>query len=332
MLYKVKEMLPKGYKLVYVTEFGSTLYGTNSENSDKDYKGIFIPPIDDLILGKASENFKFNTGNSNSKNSKNDIDIELWSVNKFFKLLKNGETGSIDLLFSMFREDTILFEDKAFTSKIKENYKLFLSKNMKAFIGYCLGQASKYGIKGSRYGDLLKFRQELDNFKDEDTTSFVIKMLELTKDYEVNNFKYIKVIEKEDKKYLSVLGKLAIENLTIKELKERTDNQLKQYGDRTKLALEGVDWKALSHAVRVLFEMVEIIETEFLVFPLKGRGYLKQIKYNSKVENLDYILELISSQLKMIEKLLEQSKLPEGISKSNLKKIDELLLSIVKGL
>ena len=33
---------------------GSYLYGTNGENSDKDYRGVFLPDIKDLILNGVS--------------------------------------------------------------------------------------------------------------------------------------------------------------------------------------------------------------------------------------------------------------------------------------
>ena len=38
------------YKLVYVTKVGSHLYGTASETSDIDYRGVFIPDVESVFL------------------------------------------------------------------------------------------------------------------------------------------------------------------------------------------------------------------------------------------------------------------------------------------
>src|SRR6056297_3686368 len=86
------------HKLIYLSEFGSSLYGTNSENSDIDYKGIFLPNKRELLLGKKMKSYTYSSGNDKGKNTKNDVDIQLWSLHYFIELLSKGETGAIDLL------------------------------------------------------------------------------------------------------------------------------------------------------------------------------------------------------------------------------------------
>ena len=109
MLEKIKEML-NPHKLVYLTEFGSTLYGMNSPESDIDYKGIFVPNKEDLLLGKKMKSLNFSTGNDKSKNSKEDIDVEVWSLHYFLELLQKGETSAVDLLFSM-NSNSVIFNE-----------------------------------------------------------------------------------------------------------------------------------------------------------------------------------------------------------------------------
>jgi predicted nucleotidyltransferase len=52
------------YKIVYLTHYGSILYGTNSESSDIDIKGIFIPTMNDVILKLDPDHYTKNTNNS----------------------------------------------------------------------------------------------------------------------------------------------------------------------------------------------------------------------------------------------------------------------------
>lgn len=75
-----EQYLPSDYKLLYVTEYGSTLYGTDSESSDTDYRGIYLPSIQDIILNKAKHTISISTGNQHSSNSASDVDVSLFSV------------------------------------------------------------------------------------------------------------------------------------------------------------------------------------------------------------------------------------------------------------
>ena len=52
---QVVEKLPAGYRLIYLSLYGSNLYGTALPTSDTDYRGIFIPSMEDLLLGKAEK-------------------------------------------------------------------------------------------------------------------------------------------------------------------------------------------------------------------------------------------------------------------------------------
>ena len=105
--------------VVYITKYGSKLYGTDNPNSDTDYKGIYIPNKIDVLLKRDIEHYNFNS-NDKTRNSKDDIDLQLFSIYKFFSLLKKGETGAMDILFSMFRTDTQVHNDENFTQVIME--------------------------------------------------------------------------------------------------------------------------------------------------------------------------------------------------------------------
>ena len=48
-------LLPEDATLLYLTEFGSVLYGTNTPASGTDLKGIYLPSIKSCILEQAPE-------------------------------------------------------------------------------------------------------------------------------------------------------------------------------------------------------------------------------------------------------------------------------------
>ena len=79
-LAKARELLPQGARLLYLTEFGSRLYGTNTPESDYDFHGIYLPSMQDMLLQKKAPHVHFSTGDKENKNTSEDCDIQLWSL------------------------------------------------------------------------------------------------------------------------------------------------------------------------------------------------------------------------------------------------------------
>ncbi len=245
------------FKVLYLTKYGSKLYGTDNKNSDTDYKGIFIPSVNDVLLKKDKEHWTSKA--SNVKNTKDDVDIQLFSLHKFFQLLKKGETGALDLLFSMF-SPSVVYSDELFVETIKANYNEFLNKKLHSFIGYSIGQSQKYGIKGTRYKELTKFIKRFRNTPNGNDKLHIL--FPYFKDY-FKNTKYLKMTTAPGPKtgkgeniidYVEILGKKFSGDVTVGYFFDKIINMENDFGNRTKASVEGVDWKALSHSCRVLFE------------------------------------------------------------------------------
>jgi len=235
-------------KVLYVTLSGSKLYGTDTPNSDMDFKGIFMPTKEQVLLKQDIEHYVRDTNNTKEKNTKDDIDFSLHSLYKFFNLLEKSETGSIDVLFSMFREDTIIYQDKDFINLMKENYKHFLNKNMSAFIGYALGQSKKFGVKGARYDELDNFVKTLNHFSEEEKLMKLSYFFEYFKEI-TKGYNYIKFTEAPGPKresqnletYISVLGKLFHGNVTLGYFLERIIKLYDQFGNRVITTAKSAD-------------------------------------------------------------------------------------------
>ena len=304
-------LLPEDATLLYLTEFGSVLYGTNTPSSDTDLKGIYLPSIKSALLDQAPDTIVHNTSGKDVRNTSDDVDITLYSVTYYIDLLFKGEVGAIDILFSLFRDDTQHYCSPAMQI-FKDNHIKLVSKQSKAFVGYCMNQAAKYGIKGSRYGELITFIDYLDTLADD--TAPISTILAT-----IPELSYITVqlvsskTQPIDTPYLQVLGALHADNITIAELKRRVLAKLTTYGGRTILASQGVDWKALSHAYRVIYQFNELCKTNFIKFPLDAAPYITQIKKCNDVTLLPQHLDNIASMLAATEELVESSTLPDII-------------------
>lgn len=99
-----KAQYPK-YKLVVISATGSTLFGTNTPTSDIDYRGIFVPDAESILLKNDIDSWTYTTNATNTKNTEEDLDFSLWSIHKFMLLLQKMETNAVDLFFSIIQAD-----------------------------------------------------------------------------------------------------------------------------------------------------------------------------------------------------------------------------------
>jgi predicted nucleotidyltransferase len=127
-------------RTILLTVTGSFAYGTNTEQSDHDYKGICIPPKE-YFLGLKSFNEYNSAGGKNFKNTKEDVDIAIIHISKFVKDAMVGVPNNIEMLFV--RESDLLMK-KEWVIPLLEHRHLFLSKSMKRkFGGYARAQIER---------------------------------------------------------------------------------------------------------------------------------------------------------------------------------------------
>lgn len=287
-------------------KFGSHLYGLDTPNSDTDYKAIFIPSVRDLVFDPV-HNITTSTGGC-GKNTKDDTDIELISIQKFVKDALNGQTYTIDMLHC---ENPILTSPE--WEFLVKNRKKFYTKNMTAYMGYVKQQAAKYGIKGSRLGDIQQSIWSLEEFSPDKTIAEAAPYL-----WEGQYAKFVTVFNpktKVEERYYEVNSKKYGFSNTCGYAAERLQKMYDSYGDRAKLAMrnEGVDWKALSHAFRAGYQMQGILEDGDFSYPLLQNEYIMAVK-QGKVDFKEAASEL-ERLVDHLNILSENSNLPDKADK-----------------
>ena len=270
--------------------FGSHLYGTSTPESDVDFKEIFVPHPRDILLGTAMNHTNLNTNNTATKNTKDDVDHELYSLKYFFKLAAEGETVALDMIHTP--ADLVVKSDLPDVWKfIQDNRSRFYTTNMKAYLGYVRKQASKYGVKGSRLAALRGVlaivnqisEQWVDYQEDGSTKQRRTKVEDIKHRLPENEFCEW-VFHNHEKTgpqtFYTVLGRKYQTTLSLIELKQSLNKLDAEYGERARKAEanEGIDWKALSHAYRAGYQLKEIYQTGDLVYPLKNASIIKAIK------------------------------------------------------
>lgn len=266
---------------------GSVVYGTALPSSDTDYKGVILPTAREILLGKVHDSLVLNTNKSDSKNTSEDIDQEYYSLSRFLKLVIEGQTGALDMLFTP--EQFWVSEPTRLWNFILANRSSLLSTKMSAFVGYCKAQAQKYGIKGNRLGalnSLVLFLQGCDANKtlNDYQREFAFFQGSLYPEAQQHiTVVYIKPTkESAELPHLEVCGKKYAFTHQIKYILSSVTMLAEAYGARARQAenSDGIDWKALYHAVRVAEEAKELLRTGQITFPRPEADFLLAIRQN----------------------------------------------------
>jgi len=290
--------------------FGSHLYGTNTELSDKDFKGIFMPTKEQIFLGKIPKSYHQTTGNSLSKNTSEDIDYEIYSLHYFIELACQGQTVALDMLHT---PENMVLESSNIWEKIVSERHRFYTKSLNAFVGYARKQASKYGIKGSRLNDAKRVLNFIDGFYAYDRD---IKLKELWDVLPTGEHIFKQEPDVNGIRMYEVCGRKVGETTSLSYLYEVVNNFYKNYGARAKMAAEnkGIDWKAISHALRAAYQTKEILTQNTITFPLKEAEYLRAVK-QGEFDYSTVVAPKLEELMYEVEELSLQSKLPKKVDR-----------------
>lgn len=300
--------------------FGSHLYGTATPESDTDYKGIFLPSKRDILLNRIPKSVNSSTKKHNAgKNTNEDVDAEIYSLQYFLKLACEGQTVALDMLHAP--EDMILESSEIWSEIVAERHR-FYTNNLKAFIGYARKQASKYGVKGSRLNAAKQVINLLECVGPE------IKLSVLWGNLPVGEHLFHVEPNPNGIPQYQVCGRTLQATQTAGYTLKILKTFYEEYGHRAELAAknEGIDWKAISHAVRAALQVKEILVDNTITFPLKEADTLLKIKQGK----LDYLTEaapMLESLMDEAEDLSLKSSLPAKVDQ---KYWDDFLIQVIE--
>lgn len=298
-------------KQIVRMQFGSHVYGTNTPTSDLDYKALYVPGAKDILLQRVRQTIVESTkADKTARNEAGDVDTETFALQQYLKLLMEGQTVAIDMLFTppSFYQEEPSWEWK----EIQANKHRFLHRGYSAFAGYCRQQANKYGIKGSR---IAAVREALDFLQIADYSTLYEFEPRLREWVTVISNEFINIVDCKGPNgkptpHLEVCNRKVPFHANFKYARSIYQKIFDEYGARARQAEtnQGCDWKALMHAVRIGRQAKEFLETGHIEFPRKDAAELLQIRTGQ----LPYahVAEMIEEGLVRMEEASKISSLP----------------------
>lgn len=296
-------------------KFGSHLYGTSTPASDIDFKSVFIPAARDILLQRATAHFPTKRRKAaGEKNAAGEIEEDAYSLQRYLSLLVEGQPMAIDMLFAP--PSSMTDEPGPEWIELFDNRRRLLSKQAVTFVKYCHDQANKYGIKGSRVAAARAALDALNGLIM--TAGRMTKIGDCSATIEVLCAKtdHMAIVEIEQVsgtplKHWEVCGRKIQYTARLGTAHEVVQRIVDEYGQRALMAErnEGVDWKALSHAVRVAMQAIELLDTGHVTFPLPYAMAVLTIK-QGKMPYRE-VASWIETLLSQVDAAAARSALPE---------------------
>lgn len=222
---------------------GSHMYGYATPTSDRDYRGIVIPPLKNIFgLRRATFQHREYINAANPLASIEGRDVSINSLAKFIDNCTKGSMESIELLFA----DTTLVRDNIGMSDLRTAF--VTQKTYAGGLGYALSEYNKAFYESvqfttDKYATTFQNLCSVFNI-DRAERDFVINYLQNTRDY------------------------------SITERMERP-NPLN-------LTREGeYNGKHAAHCLRLVNQTIEYLTTSHITYPCPASDLLKKIRANA---------------------------------------------------
>lgn len=338
--------------VLYESLYGSKLYGTSTPQSDTDYKGIYLPALDHVLLGEKVGNLKSTTnGAFGKKNGADDVDREQVPLVKFANDFLSGQIYALELAFTydgdhaeqtFNQQQQLKVLTKAFLMELKTH---FLTKDLSSLVAYTRHQSQLYSDKGRRLNVLSDLHTKLmDLYASVDPTTKdtklqlldlgVDKLAELTTSLNGHGGRiYLRqeTTDSNQSAYLVVYDKVYDIKLNVHALVFSIKNQISKYGSRVKIAAEqpeAVDWKAIAHSLRIAEQGVQLITDRRLTLPVTSDLRETLLDIRAGKIPLAVVQQMVLDRLELIEEAIKTSSLP---TREEIKpRFDQWLLTWVK--
>lgn len=278
---------------------GSHLYKLNTKDSDKDFLGVVILPLEyHFGLQKMEEvDLSIKDKLSNGKNSSKAVDRKFYELKRFVQLALNNNPNIIELLFV--NEENIVFINDTGRRLLSLKKEFLSQKIIKNFFGFCNAQKRKMNTK---IHSINKLQTAINFLSSYDLNSSIV-LPELKGEKEFTN-----IFTQKDKETYSVGEYNICKNLTIKEAYKSLNRTLNSATSRKELILKyGYDTKFAHHIIRMLLELKEILLTNNLIFPLQEHDLLMDIKTGKKT--LEEVINLMNELEKEINEIINNGKM-----------------------
>jgi hypothetical protein len=251
------------------------------------------------------------------------------TLQQYMKLLCQGQTNALDMLFAP--PEFVLESSIIWDLSIRAGKQHFLSRNCKAFVGYCRQQTKKYAVRQDRFDALQEgvnyLKCQLISYTRLEIDLGLVRLIDIIDLRSwADKAKFTKIVDitlSNDSivPHLEICDTRVPLTATIETALDTYEGKLASYGQRIRSAhaASTKDWKSLYHAVRVAEQAKELVSEGKITFPRPEKDYLLKIRRGEIF--YEEVANRIERSVEDIERLAAESALPEKPNKELANKI-----------
>jgi hypothetical protein len=303
---------------------------------------VYLPPIDEMLLGKKLVAFKTRVDENginvpdSSPMPERGTENEYISFQTFVRDFVAGQTYAVEMAFAILNNGPQAPDPVGHVygfEMVQEMVQRFSNNEVYSMVGFAMKQTFDYVKRGERLNEaqkvldvimsLLKYHSHpyanpelrLDHALEALDGKLVLDVLAertgLPLGTTVNNNKTLRTLELNGRSYT--------ESTELSHLKKMVQKFVDQYGERSTAASKtDVDFKSLSHAVRVYQQAIEILDTGKVTFPRKNAAELLRVKQGlADLEEVKTLLQTLDEEvLRKMETSTQRKKTPELVAEA----------------
>lgn len=247
----------------------------------------------------------------------NGVETEYVPFQTFVRDFVRGQTYAVEVAYAVLAmgpsapDPVSVFEYELLVQLVEQ----FGNADVYSMVGFAMKQTFDYVKRGERLNEALAVQKVLRELSDgqspdlrlddnwspsEKYFDVVVRHTGLATGTTVNNNKAMRTLELNGRQYL--------ETTRFDHLLEQLNKLVKSYGDRTNAAsTQKVDYKSLSHAVRVYQQALELLDTGKLSFPRPNVDQLLAVK-QGRMDLEDVKALLVQLDAEVQEKLVTSTQ------------------------
>jgi RNA repair pathway DNA polymerase beta family len=326
--------------VIFSVEYGSKLYGTATPTSDTDVKSIYLPEMSDLLSLKTPKIFKDRwdaQGNPVPEGASmpdNGVEVEYIPIQAFMRDFLAGQTYAVEIAFAVMHnlhKDPVAFPDKGkrvlmVERMIEKMVVQFRNKNVYSMVGFALKQTMDYVCRGDRLNRAKEMQTTINSLLDTlqnaghdrarvrfDANTQALLGITTPLDYLESKGFVVGAAENNNKtiRTLELNGRSYLETTAIVHTLGAIEKLISAYGHRSTAAAESdVDFKSLSHAVRVYEQSIEYLTSGGIQFPRPNAVELLSIKQGKS--DLEFVKNRLRQLDADVQKKIEQCDAPDS--------------------
>lgn len=336
---------------IFETIVGSHAHGLATENSDKDYRGVYIMPFDDLLAVNLQDK------GINTYIYIDPIqDRQIFELRHFMFLLAKTTPNILEMIFALDENivlktpifDVLMAHKQSFlTKRIFDTFCAYSMAQLKRIRGHNKHITNPQPIEKPKLKSYIKFEkcngmraskselsQALITYVCSKVSASIYKAWQSPKEYTVGGL--LQGDNEDELNFIDVSReRIEKDNLIYQGLffvnKEKYQQDLKKWEKywhwknnrnvKRKLLEEkfGIDCKHAMHSIRLLDTAKDVFEKGQLIIKRPNRDYYMSIK-NGKY-NFDELIELAQNKIIEIKKMCLQSSLPDNIDQELIQNI-----------